>query len=272
MDLNPDEAIAAGWLKADSVGARILESMVRYSLQQAERIVVLDRFMKERIVRKDIAPEKVAVIRPWSHDDVISYNSEGREAFRKRHGLADKYIVMYSGNHSPCHPLETLLHAAKLLKTHPRIAFCFVGGGSEFPNVQKFARDQHLPNVTCLPYQPLDQLSASLSGADIHVVVMGDAFTGIIHPCKIYNILTIGLPVLVIGPTESHIGDVLRETNYNGQAHVVRHGDASAVAEYLLKMAAREAPLPREGKHSVAGQISKSALMPRMIEIMETMK
>lgn len=272
MDLNPDEAIAAGWLKADSVAAQILESMVRYSLRQAERIVVLDRFMKERIVRKGIAPGKVAVIRPWSHDDIISYDSEGRQAFREQHGLAGKYVVMYSGNHSPCHPLETLLHAAKLLQTHPRIAFCFVGGGSEFPKVQKFARDQRLPNVTCLPYQPLDQLSASLSGADMHVVVMGDAFTGIVHPCKIYNILIIGLPVLVIGPAESHIGDVLRETNCNAQAHVVRHGDASAVAEYLLKMAACEAPLPREAKHSVAGQISKSTLLPRMIEVIEAIK
>lgn len=270
MDLNPDEAIAAGWLRADSFTGRILEAMLRYSLRHADRIVVLDRFMKERIVRKGINPEKVIVIRPWSHDDVIRYDREGRQAFRERHGLAGKYVVMYSGNHSPCHPLDTLLRAAAKLKTDPKIAFCFVGGGSEFKKVQKLAREQDLRNVSCLPYQPLDELSASLSSADLHVVVMGDAFAGIVHPCKIYNILVIGLPVLVIGPPESHISDVLRETNGHGQARVVRHGDVETVVKHLVDSAATETTWPREHNRAVADHISKSALMPRMIEIMES--
>ena len=269
MDLNPDESIAAGWLKADSLAARILENMLRYSLRQAQNVVALDRFMKERIVQKGIAPEKVAVIRPWSHDDMVSYDLSGRQSFRERHGLNNKFVVMYSGNHSPCHPLDTLLRAAEQLSQESRIAFCFVGGGSEFRKVQAFARDQRLANITCLPYQPLDQLSASLSSADLHVVVMGNAFTGIVHPCKIYNILMIGVPVLAIGPTESHIGEILRETNRDGQACVVQHGNIKPVIEHVLKMAACERPLPRGGVNRWAGQISKSALMPRMIEIME---
>ncbi|HEX9423171.1 MAG TPA: glycosyltransferase [Pyrinomonadaceae bacterium] len=52
MDLNPDEAIAAGWLKADSLPARILSYLLRYSLLQAERVIVLDRFMQCRIIEK----------------------------------------------------------------------------------------------------------------------------------------------------------------------------------------------------------------------------
>jgi hypothetical protein len=44
--------------------------------------------------------------------DVVGYSSSGREAFRKTHGLEGKFVVMYSGNHSPCHPLDTLLDAA----------------------------------------------------------------------------------------------------------------------------------------------------------------
>ena len=28
--------------------------------------------------------------------------------------------------------------------------------------------------------------------ADLHAVVMGDPFVGIIHPCKIYNVLALG--------------------------------------------------------------------------------
>ena len=63
-------------------------------------------------------------------------------------------------------------------------------------------------NVKCLPYQPLSELSSSLSAADLHVVVMGDEFVGIVHPCKVYNILAVGAPVLYIGPEPSHVTDI----------------------------------------------------------------
>src|SRR3984893_2685798 len=61
MDLNPDEAIAAGWLKEDSVPAKILGSCLNYSLRHSEKVIVLDRFMKQRIIDKGILEEKLAV-------------------------------------------------------------------------------------------------------------------------------------------------------------------------------------------------------------------
>ena len=87
MDLNPDEAVAAGWLRGRSPLARLLDSMLRYSLRRSDRIVALDRFMKDRIVAKGIPAERVAVIPPWSLDESIRYDQEGRQRFRMRHGL-----------------------------------------------------------------------------------------------------------------------------------------------------------------------------------------
>ncbi len=44
---------------------------------------------------------------------------------------------MYSGNHSPCHPLDTLLDAAHALKDRSEVVFCFIGGGSEQVKVRE---------------------------------------------------------------------------------------------------------------------------------------
>src|ERR1017187_10335465 len=165
MDMNPDEAVAAGWLRADSFVGKMLERMSRFSFHRADRIIALDRFMRDRIVAKEIALEKIAVIPPWSQDNDVRFDAVGREQFRKAHGLQDKFVVMYSGNHSPVHPLDTMMQAAEWLKDDPSIAFCFVGGGSEFKRVQKWAEAGKRANVLCLPYQPLSQLSASLSAA-----------------------------------------------------------------------------------------------------------
>jgi hypothetical protein len=95
MDLNPDEAIAAGWLRPNSALARLLQWMLRYSFRNARRTIVLDRFMKERLVARGADPERVGIVPPWSHDDAVAYSSAGREAFRRRHTLTGKFVVMY---------------------------------------------------------------------------------------------------------------------------------------------------------------------------------
>ncbi|HET6890938.1 MAG TPA: glycosyltransferase family 4 protein, partial [Pyrinomonadaceae bacterium] len=217
MDLNPDEAIAAGWLKEQSFTTRILRGLLRFSMRQAHRVIALDRFMKERILANGISEERVTILPPWSHDNAICFDDYGRQDFRTQHNLAQNFVVMYSGNHSPCHPLDTLLEAALRLADKKEIAFCFVGGGSEQKKVKAFAARHKLENIKCLPYQPLDELSGSLSAADLHTVVMGDAFPGIVHPSKVYNILAIGSPFLYIGPKESHITEIASQSS-NGLA------------------------------------------------------
>ena len=240
MDLNPDEAIAAGWLREKSPIARLLAFLLRYSLRRSDRIVALDRFMKDRIVTKGVSAEKVVVIPPWTHDDEVRYDGPGADRFRRRHGLGGKFVVMYSGNHSPCHPLDTLLEAARRLADHPRLVFCFVGGGKEFTKVQRFAQREQLNNILCLPYQPLEELSASLSAADLHVIVLGDPFVGIVHPCKIYNVMRIGARFLAIGPRTSHLTDLLLENDVGQQGTAARHGDVDLVVDCLVKAARSE--------------------------------
>ena len=272
MDLNPDEAIAAGWLKESSLVSRGLQKLLQYSLTQARKIFVLDRFMMGRILAKGIAEDKIVVLPPWSHSDEVRFDDEGRTAFRAEHGLTNKFVVMYSGNHSPCHPLDTLLEAAERLNANEEIHFCFVGGGSEFTKVKNFAAAHNLENVTCLPYQPLGKLAGSLSAADMHAVVMGDPFTGIVHPCKIYNILAIGSPVLYIGPADSHVADVVSQNGAANVASSARHGDVDAVVRHILGRA-RIAPVvgtvsnPEAISLSVA--FAKEQLLPQMIEVLE---
>jgi glycosyltransferase involved in cell wall biosynthesis len=267
MDLNPDEAIAAGWLRKRSATAKFLDGLLSYSLNRAERIIVLDRFVKQRIIDKGIVEEKVLIMPPWSHDDAISYDEPGRNRFRADHKLEGKYVVMYSGNHSPCHPLDTLLDAARALSNNKRIMFCFVGGGSEMEKVKASIARHNLANVFCLGYQPLGKLAGSLSAADMHVVVMGDPFVGIVHPCKIYNILEVGAPVLYIGPEESHVSDIFSRINDRQITLTASHGDVDAVVSHILEGVSRTDRGPRTREpNSAASAFSKQVVLPRFIE------
>ena len=265
MDLNPDEAIAAGWLREKSLVARLLSRMSLHSMQRADRIIALDRFMKERIEAKGIDADKVLVVPPWSHDDRVMFDRAGREEFRTVHKLSGKFVVMYSGNHSPCHPLDTLLQAADRLANNDGVAFCFVGGGSEFRKVEEHVRSRNLRNVTCLPYQPIDQLSASLSAADLHVIVMGEQFVGIVHPCKIYNILVVKRPFLYIGPTESHVRDIIAKLPADKVAYISSHGDVDGVVANILQAMRNRTELPAE----VGKSFAKDFLIREMVNTIE---
>jgi colanic acid biosynthesis glycosyl transferase WcaI len=269
LDLNPDEAIAAGWLDPESISARLLNRLMLYSMRRAERIVVMDRFMQERIRAKGIAADKIEIVPPWAHDDLVRFDSEARQRFRARHGLSEKFVVMYSGNHSPCHPLGTLLAAAERLAGHPEIVFVFVGGGSEFS--KPLALEQRgAPNIRCLPYQPKQDLAGSLSAADLHVVVMGSPFVGMVHPCKVYNILAVGAPLLYIGPQWSHITDLVADLQGDHSVSLTGHGEAESVIQKILE-AAQHAGADRSYARDLAGRFSRQVLVPQMIRALETM-
>jgi colanic acid biosynthesis glycosyl transferase WcaI len=269
MDLNPDEAIAAGWLDQSSIVARALQAFLRYSLRRAEKIIVLDRFMRQRILDKGIADRQIVVLPPWALDDAVSYDEQGRQSFRERHQLSECFVVMHAGNHSPCHPLDTLLGAARRLSNQPQIVFCFVGGGSEQHKVKTFAVRYGLKNILCLPYQPLAELSGLLSAADMHVVVMGEQFAGIVHPCKVYNILAVGKPFLYIGPEESHITDIARLMQNDGSICAARHGDAETVANHILEAAALTSSAAAARTAVFAESFSRGSLLPVMIAVLE---
>jgi glycosyltransferase involved in cell wall biosynthesis len=269
MDFNPDEAVAAGWLRAGSAAFRVLDWMSRYSLRHATRVIALDRFMRDRITAKGIAPERVAVVPMWSHDADVRFDAVGRERFRAEHGLTGKFVVMYSGNHSPVHPLDTLIEAAVQLREDQNFAFLFIGGGSEFSRVQQIAVERGLTNILCLPYRPLKELSASLSAADAGVVVMGDAFVGLIHPCKIYNLLAAAAPVLYLGPTPSHVTELLPRLAPATPRAEVRHGDPDGLVRALQQMRHARPLDAARVPEPLTAEFAQARLLPRFCDLLE---
>ena len=261
MDLNPDEAVAAGWLREGALITRALQWLLRDSLHHSALVVALDDFMATRIAAKGVDAARIQVLPPWSLDESLRYDELGRNAFRTKHGFEGKFVVMYSGNHSPCHPLTTLLDAAIALRDRSDIAFAFIGGGSEQATVKRVAAEQQLSNVLVLPYQPLAGLAGSLSSADLHVVVMGDPFVGIVHPSKVYNIRALGIPYLYIGPAESHVTAL-------DPPYVAAHGDVAGVVRHIEVAAA--AGVGVRGERSLAPwEHSRERLLCQLVEALE---
>jgi len=266
MDLNPDEAVAAGWLRQGSVMEKFLRNALEKSLRQSTAIFALDRFMADRIAAKGVDRQKIHVVAPWAHENEVKPDPEGSKEFRKQHGLDGSFIVMYSGNHSPCHPLSSVVDAAIRLKDEDEVKFLFVGGGTGWEEIKRIKERENLTNVICIPYQPLKKVGASLGAADLHIVAMGDAFVGLVHPCKVYNLLSLGLPWVGLGPKESHLGDLLKELGESSGCVGVRHGDGAALAKLIQERTAK--PVSESARLKKVGeQFRQSVLAPRLAKI-----
>lgn len=225
MDLNPDQLLAMGKLRRGTLTHRLLEAANRFVIRNADLSVPLDRFMEARLRAEGRRPNAVAVLPPWPHEDADQPSiPHAANAFRAAHNLGDRFVVMYSGNHTPANPLDTLLNAMHSFKGDDSIRFLFVGGGALKPKVEAFIAGHGLTNALSLPYQPLATLRDSLSAADVHVVSLGPDMVGIIHPCKVYGAMAVARPVLYFGPRPSHVTDLIEQSAIGVAA---AHGDVA---------------------------------------------
>jgi hypothetical protein len=238
MDLNPDQLIAMGKIGPDSAKAKLLENVNRFILSRTRLIFALDRFMRERLLKRGDYDDKLIVMPPWPLEEITEPVNHADNAFRKQHNPDGKFVVMYSGNHSPANPLTTLLDAAVRLQHRSDILFMFVGGGLGKKEVEQYKQQHNLANVISLPYQPLETLRWSLSAADAHVVSLGENMVGIIHPCKIYGAMIVARPILFFGPKPSHVSDLI---DVHGFGLHVSHGDTDAAVKAIEQLAATPA-------------------------------
>jgi glycosyltransferase involved in cell wall biosynthesis len=273
MDLNPDQAIASGVVGPRTLSARLLEWGNRTAARCSRRVVVLDHFMAERIAGRWVpaGDPRLATVPPWPLEDHVAPVAPAENPFRARHGLTGKRVVMYSGNLSPVHPLDTILQAARELQNDPSLRFLFVGEGGQKGQIEEAVRRDGLNNVRLLPYQPMEDLRYSLSAGDVHLVSMGATMVGIVHPSKVYGAMAAARAVLYLGPKRSHVGEMVERFEIGWQ---VEHGDVAGAVSALREIATMpEASLRGRGeraRQALGDELSQSRLLGDFCDLVES--
>ena len=266
MDINPDQIVALGMAREDALSVRAFNWLNRRMLAAADDIVVLDRMMAERINKKRDVREKLTILPPWPAQDPAKLVPHEMNPFREQYVGDDRRVVMYSGNHGPSNPLDTILEAARRLADDPRLLFMFIGGGIGKQEVDETAGG----NIMSLPYQPRSELRNSLSAADVHIVTVGDAVPGIVHPSKVYGAMAVGRPILLVGPPENHVADIMAEHDIGWH---VQHGDVDGAVRILREIAS----MPREeleakgkrGYDAIVARGGRAAAVSRVTDVLE---
>jgi hypothetical protein len=271
MDINPDQIVATGTLSPHALPVRAFDWMNRQTLAHAARVIVLDEFMAERLQSKFDVRNKLSVVRLWPQvDPTLPVLHHSENTFRSEHQLGEARVLMYSGNLSPVHPITTCLDAAVALRDEPRLMFVFVGGGLGRKVIERYVTEHQLRNVRIVSYQPLSQLRVSLAAADLHLVSMGAAMVGIVHPSKIYSAMAVGRPVFALGPRDSHVGDLVERHRIGWRVdHDDTVGAVTALTDFLNASADDLAAMGMRARQAATLEFSKSRLLRDFCEQLE---
>jgi len=200
------------------------------SLRRAAMNVVLGEGMRDRVLSAGVDAARVQIVPNWSDTMSVIPQPTAASATRRRLALDGRFVIGYSGNLGRAHEFETLIGAARLLRTDARFAFLITGGGAKAEAVRNSVQSLGLDSFFFQSYQPAELLSDSLAAADAHFVSLLPALEGLIVPSKLYGILAAGRPVVFVGDPASDLAKLVREQRC-GVAVAV--GDSEALAAEL---------------------------------------
>src|SRR5262245_9236558 len=115
QDLFPEVTVLLKDFHSDRIN-RALQRVNRFLCRKASRIVALGETMERRLIDdKGAPPSRTLIISNWA-DTTAIVPAPKQNAFAQAHGLAEKFVVMHSGNIGLSQSLETLVDTAGLLK------------------------------------------------------------------------------------------------------------------------------------------------------------
>jgi len=245
MDVYPELAFELGVLRAGSLSGRFLDRLSRYSLRRSDAIVALGETMARRL--EEASGKPVEVVHNWADGNAIRPAALDSHALRTEWNWGDRFVVLYSGNLGLAHEFDTVLGAADLLRSDPRVLFAFVGSGPRRREVEEAVARLELPNVEFRPHVVRARLGQCLTAGNLHLITLRERMPGLLVPSKIYGILAAGRPTIYVGPEDGEIAEILRR---GGCGSRVGNGDARGLADLVLDYAADEARSTHEGKRA----------------------
>jgi colanic acid biosynthesis glycosyl transferase WcaI len=209
--------------------------------------IVLGDCMRDRLSHRGIEKTRTQKIGIWHYSSVVApITSTEKPAFLKPE-LAEKFIVMYSGNAGVMHSFDAVQDAMFSLREDCTIQFVFVGDSAAISKLENFAATNHLTNFTRLDPVAWEALNQLLSAGAVHLVTLREGMQGICVPSKLYGIMAAGKPVIFVGPQESQAAkDILA-----GQAgFVIPTSDSEKLVSVLRHLASSPSECDRLGNNA----------------------
>lgn len=250
QDFNPEQVIAVNYTRNPLI-LKTAMALDKFSCRRADKVIVVGRDMVDTLKRRfqQNRLPRYAFINNWVDEKELyplPADDPQVTAFRRKYGLENKYVIMYSGNLGLYYDLENLIRVIKefrkgrtmdgriengpLTADGREVVFAFVGAGSMKRRLEKYKEKHHIDNVIFIPYQKKEELIYSLNAADVHWCVSAKGIKGVSVPSKLYGCLAVQKPVIGVMEPGAEARLIMEEI---GCGYVCDPGDYEHVARHV---------------------------------------
>lgn len=254
-DIHPEVTLAAGIMRPGLI-TRFTAWANRVSVRSASAVVTPTDAMGRTAIALGADRNRVHVLPLWEDTDVVTPEPKDNP-FSRRHGLADRFVFMYSGNIGLTQGLDRYVELAGRLSDLPGFSFVFVGDGAAKPIVEARAHALGRPGVLFLPYQARSEMRWSLASADVLFAPNLSGLTQFMLPSKVYTFMASARPFVAAIDPASDLAATIRQLECGV---VAPPDDLDALERELRRLHARpdlRAAMGERGRQAAESEFSK---------------
>ena len=263
QDYHPDFLVSSGLIGDNSV-FRAWKELHEFTIRGADRVVVLGEDMADRVRTAGASDTAIAIVHngtavdrdpdPSARDSELAQSTRAGAAF----------VAMHAGEVGMRGAFETLLAAADHFDAGCDLVF--LGEGAERPRLERLAESS--TRVRFLDRVPQRDVHLALAGADLQIVTVRAGAEGFTVPSKIYEMLRLGFPVLVVAAESA---GAARLVTRHSCGLVVPPDDPSAVAKAVRWCRENPAELEAMAENAAAAGLEyrRADMMRRLVGVIE---
>lgn len=232
LDLWPESLRAVGVVKNKYLLAGVGKA-VTWLYNRIDTILIQSRSFAKNIQKYNTKPSEVIYFPNWA-EDIFTTDQATSSLITTD---PQQFTITFAGNIGDAQDFPTILNAAELLKDNAAIRWVIVGDGRASKWLTEEVAKRQLNNVLLLGRHPLSEMPALFKASDALLVALKteDIFSMTI-PGKVQSYMAAKKPI--IGMIDGEAAAIITEAQCG---YASSAGDASALAENILKMATSSA-------------------------------
>lgn len=188
--------------------SQLEKSMVKSS----DRVILISRDFCSLMNSWGVEGNRICVLPNWAPLQDIPVNLK-KNPWAVAHGLADKFVFLYSGILGLKHDPELFLKLAQSFSKNPEVRIVVIAEGGRVDWLKEQKSLLLLENLVLLPFQPTEVYPQVLGSADVLISILNADAGEYSVPSKVLSYLCAGRPVLLSAPPTNLASRIVQENH-----------------------------------------------------------
>ncbi|MCJ7800959.1 MAG: WcaI family glycosyltransferase [Candidatus Marinimicrobia bacterium] len=233
QDLEIDAAYSLNILKK-GVLYNLIRNFEKFILNKFDIISTISSMMKIELIKKGVDKDKVHIFPNWADIDEITPKINNTYLKKQLSIHPSKIIILYSGNIGEKQNLENVINIAEKMQNNDKYIFLMVGDGASKSRLLEDVKRRNITNIIFLPLQPLKDLGALLTMADIHLVMQDKNIADYVLPSKFTSILSAGGVSIISAKQGTQLSQLVKKHEIGYLVEPDSESELYSAINYLL--------------------------------------